>query len=217
MPPDGAPTLPDGAPTLPDGAPTLPQDTPSYPDATTQMPVTAAAGGIPPGTPPNTGYGEPFGKQPPTPWYKKPGPLIAAFVVLAALGGVLAWLFFGGDDDDPAASAESSLLVLEVTDETGTPVDAGFIVDVTGPAGAETDYILDPARIGGARRCRRRFDRPGRRSRVRMGADRGQLRPRSPGRPPFRWPSRFRRDGHRQARSSTASSLGPTCRTASCR
>ena len=70
MPPDGAPTLPDGAPTLPEGAPTLPQDAPSYSDATTQMPVAAAAGGVPPGTPPNTGYSDPVGKQPPTPWYK---------------------------------------------------------------------------------------------------------------------------------------------------
>lgn len=140
MPPDGAPTLPDGAPTLPEGAPTLPQDAPSYSDATMQMPVAAAAGGVPPGTPPNTGYSDPAGDPTPTPWYKKPAGVIAAVVVVAAIAGLVAWLFFGGDDDDSAATAESSLLVLEVTDETGTPLDAGFIVGVAGPAGSESDY-----------------------------------------------------------------------------
>ena len=58
----------------------------------------------------------------------------------AAIGGVIAWLFFSGDDDDPVASPESSLLVLEVTDETGAPLDTGFIVGVNGPAGSQSDY-----------------------------------------------------------------------------
>jgi uncharacterized surface protein with fasciclin (FAS1) repeats len=136
----------DGAPTLADGGPTLPQGEPASPAATTQMPVTAgaaagaaAAGGTPPGTPPGTGFGGPAGDQPPTPWYKKPAGVIAVVVVLAAIAGLVAWLFFGGDDDS-VATAESSLLVLEVTDEAGAPLDAGFIVDVTGPAGSETDY-----------------------------------------------------------------------------
>jgi len=105
-----------------------------------QMPVAAAAGGVPPGTPPNTGYSDPAGDPTPTPWYKKPAGVIAAVVVVAAIAGLVAWLFFGGDDDDSAATAESSLLVLEVTDETGTPLDAGFIVGVAGPAGSESDY-----------------------------------------------------------------------------
>ena len=133
-PPPAAPTLPEGAPTLPEGAPT-------YPEATTQMPVTAGAGGLPPGTPPNTRLAEPVGKQPPTPWYKKAGPLIAAVVVVAAIAGLVAWLFFSGDDEeDPVASAESSLLVLQVTDETGAPLDTGFVVGVNGPAAAQADY-----------------------------------------------------------------------------
>ncbi len=140
MPPDGAPTLPDGVPTLPDGPATAAE-------ATTLMPATDAPGGTPPGdTPPPTGFGGPAGNQPPTPWYKKPGPLIAALVALAAIAGVIAWLFLGGDDDDPAATAESSLLVLEVTDETGEALDTGFIVEVTGPPEAPSDYTwIQPA------------------------------------------------------------------------
>lgn len=140
---DDAP-LPDDAPasdeaSLPETAP--PADSaPTYPEATTQMPVAGDAGAMPPGTPPGTGFGEPLDSEPPTPWYKKPVPIIAAIVVVAAVAGLIAWLFFGGGDDDSVASAESSLLVLEVTDETGAPVDAGFIIDVKGPATAPTDY-----------------------------------------------------------------------------
>jgi uncharacterized surface protein with fasciclin (FAS1) repeats len=105
------------------------------------MPVAGAAGGVPPGQPPETGYADPFGPPPETPWYKKPGPLFALLVVLLAIGGLVAWLLLGGDDDDdPVASPESSLLVLEVTDETGAPLDTGFIVGVSGPAGSESDY-----------------------------------------------------------------------------
>lgn len=122
-----------------DIAPPLPDGAPIYPEATTQMPVAGDAGAMPPGTPPGTGFGEPFGSEPPTPWYKKPVPIIAAIVVVAAIAGLIAWLIFGGDDD-PAASADSSLLVLEVTDETGASVDAGFFVDVQGPAAAPSDY-----------------------------------------------------------------------------
>jgi uncharacterized surface protein with fasciclin (FAS1) repeats len=107
------------------------------------MPVTGAAGGMPPGRPPETGYGDPFAPEPTpaTPWYKKPGPLFALLVVLLVIGGVVAWLVLGGDDDDdPVASPESSLLVLEVTDETGAPLDAGFLIEVTGPAESRFDY-----------------------------------------------------------------------------
>ena len=110
---------------------------------------------MPPGTPPNTGYSDPVGKQPPTPWYKKPAGVIAAVVVVAAIAGLVAWLFFGGDDDDSAATAESSLLVLEVTDETGAPLDVGFIVEVTGPAGSESDYSWIQPDIGRPWRARR--------------------------------------------------------------
>ena len=130
--------LPDDSP-LPDAAP-LPDSAPVYPEATTQMPVAGDAGAIPPVAPPGTGFDDPLDGEPPTPWYKKPVPIIAAIVVVAAVAGLIAWLFFGGDDDDSEASAESSLLVLEVTDETGAPVDAGFIIDVKGPATAPTDY-----------------------------------------------------------------------------
>jgi uncharacterized surface protein with fasciclin (FAS1) repeats len=149
----GTPTPPFGTPQPADGAPTLPQITPlsdpapasdpasGSPEATTQMPVTGGAGAVPPGTPPLTGYGEPLGSEPPTPWYKKPAMIIAAIVVVAAVAGLVAWLLVvGGDDDDSVATAESSLLVLEVTDETGASVDAGFIVDVKGPATAVSDY-----------------------------------------------------------------------------
>ncbi len=141
-PPMPGPDTPLGGPTLPEGAPTLPEGAPTYPEATTQMPVTgaAAAGGMPPGTPPITGFGEPTGPKPPKPWYKKPGPVVAAIVALAAIG-VLAWLFFSGGDDDSEASAESSLLVLEVTDETGASLEAGFFVDVVGPEASPMDYV----------------------------------------------------------------------------
>jgi uncharacterized surface protein with fasciclin (FAS1) repeats len=143
-PTEEVPTLPeitplsDDAP-MPDAAP-VPDDAPVSPEATTQMPTTAGAGAMPPGTPPGTGFGDPLDSEPPTPWYKKPVPIIAAIVVVAAAAGLIAWLFFGGGDDDSTASAESSLLVLEVSDETGAPVDAGFIVDVVGPATAPADY-----------------------------------------------------------------------------
>lgn len=139
MVPSGAPTPPLGSPQPAEGVPSLPDSGPAVAGATTQMPVTGDAGAMPPGTPPGTGFGEPLGSEPPTPWYKKPVPVIAAVVVVAAVAGLIAWLFFGGDDDS-TASAESSLLVLEVTDETGASVDAGFLVDVKGPAPAPTDY-----------------------------------------------------------------------------
>ena len=107
------------------------------------MPVTgpgaSAGSGMPPGPPPNAAFGDPFGQEP-TPWYKKPGPLFALLVVLLAIGGVIAWLVLGGDDDESAATPESSLLVLEMSDETGAPLDVGFIVGVDGPAGSESDY-----------------------------------------------------------------------------
>jgi len=142
------PTPPSGIPQPTDGAPTLPDAAPSSPDATAQMPVTGGEGAVPPAAPPvvppvvppGTGYDQPFAGEPPTPWYKKPVPIIAAVVVVAAVAGLFAWLFFGGSDDDSVASAESSLLVLEVTDETGAALDAGFIVDVKGPATAVADY-----------------------------------------------------------------------------
>ncbi len=106
------------------------------------MPVTGAAGGVPPGQPPETGYADPYAPEPEpeTPWYKKPGPLFALLVVLLAVGGLIAWLLLAGDDD-PAASPDSSLLVLEVADETGAPLDTGFIVGVNGPPDAPADYV----------------------------------------------------------------------------
>jgi uncharacterized surface protein with fasciclin (FAS1) repeats len=108
------------------------------------MPATSGPGGpggMPPGSPPETGYGDPFGEEPTTPWYKKPGPLFALLIVLLAIGGVIAWLLLSGDDEeDSIASPESSLLVLEVTDQTGAPLDTGFIVGVNGPTGSEFDY-----------------------------------------------------------------------------
>jgi uncharacterized surface protein with fasciclin (FAS1) repeats len=145
--PEGSSTLPDGSPSLPEGSPAMPDDSFGYPEATAQMPVTgAAAGGLPPGAPPDTSFAEPFGTQPPTPWYKKPGPVIAALVAVAAIAGAVAWLFFGGGDDEPAASPESSLLVIEVTDEAGEAIDAGFLVSVNGPATASSDYTwIQPA------------------------------------------------------------------------
>ena len=119
----------------------IPDSAPAYPAATTQMPVTGNAGAMPPGTPPpGTGFDDPFASEPPPPWYKKSAPIIAAVVVVAAVAGLIAWVLFGGGDDDPVASPESSLLVLEVTDETGASVDAGFIVDVKGPTTAPADY-----------------------------------------------------------------------------
>jgi uncharacterized surface protein with fasciclin (FAS1) repeats len=161
--PEAPPTLPKIVPMsddepLPDDAPTSdeaslpetalvaeaapPADTaPVSPEATTQMPVAGNAGAVPPGTSPGTGFDDPFDSEPPPPWYKKSAPIIAAVVVVAAVAGLIAWLLFGGaDDDDSVATAESSLLVLEVTDETGAAVDAGFIIDVQGPATAPADY-----------------------------------------------------------------------------
>ena len=105
------------------------------------MPATGVPGGPPPGTPPGTGFGGPLQPEPPTPWYNKPGPLIAAFLIVAAIGGLLVWLLVsGGDDEEPVATPESSVLVLEMTDENGSPLDVGFIVGVEGPATAPTDY-----------------------------------------------------------------------------
>jgi len=126
----------------------LPEAAPSRPDATTVMPISGAASGpprgMPPGPPPGIGFDEPAAEKPGTPWYKKPGPLFVLLVVLLAIGGAVAWLFLsgggGGDDDEPVASPESSLLVIEVTDQTGTPLDTGVIVGVNGPAGSEFDY-----------------------------------------------------------------------------
>ena len=129
------PPLPSSTP-----SPTLPDGVPQRPEATTMMPVTGAANGMPPGPPPDTGFGEPFGQDPDTPWYKKPGPLFALLVMLLAIGGVVAWLLLGGDDDDPVATPESSLLVLEVTDQTGAPLDTGFIIGVNGPTESQFDY-----------------------------------------------------------------------------
>jgi hypothetical protein len=100
----GTPTPPLGTPQPTDGATTLPEITPmsdpapasdpapdpapasdpapGYPEATTQMPVAGAAGAMPPGTSrPCTGFGEPLGSEPPTPWYKKPVPIIALLIV----------------------------------------------------------------------------------------------------------------------------------------
>jgi uncharacterized surface protein with fasciclin (FAS1) repeats len=125
---------------VPPISPTLPEGSPQRPDATTQMPVTAAGGAMPPVQPPGTGYGEPMGPAPRTPWYKKPGPLFALLVALLAIGGLVAWLLLSGDDEEPVASPESSLLVLEVTDETGASLDAGFIVGVNGPTASQFDY-----------------------------------------------------------------------------
>jgi uncharacterized surface protein with fasciclin (FAS1) repeats len=147
--PPPPPTPPSSTPPItPASTPTLPEGAPQYQDPTAQMPVTGAAGGMPPGQPPETGYSDPFAPEPrpQTPWYKKPGPLFALLVVLLAIGGLIAWLVLGGDDDEPAASAQASLLVLEVTDETGAPLDTGFIVGVSGPAGSESDYTwIQPA------------------------------------------------------------------------
>jgi uncharacterized surface protein with fasciclin (FAS1) repeats len=66
--------------------------------------------------------------------------LFALLVVLLAIGGFVAWLLVGGDDDDPVASPESSLLVFEVADETGAPLEAGFLIDVSGPPESQFDY-----------------------------------------------------------------------------
>jgi uncharacterized surface protein with fasciclin (FAS1) repeats len=135
------PITPASTPITPEGEPTLPEGAPQYQDPTAQMPVTGAAGGMPPGQPPVTGYADPFAPEPETPWYKKPAPLFALLIVLLAIGGLVAWLVLGGDDDDDAiASPESSLLVLEVTDETGAPLEAGFLIEVTGPPAAQFDY-----------------------------------------------------------------------------
>jgi uncharacterized surface protein with fasciclin (FAS1) repeats len=118
---------------------------PTLPEATTQMPATQmaplAAGALPPETPLMQSAPEPVGAYAPTPWFKKPGAVIVALIAVAAIAGGIAWLFFGGGgDDEPKASPESSLLILEATDETGAPLDVGFIVGVDGPAEAQFDY-----------------------------------------------------------------------------
>jgi uncharacterized surface protein with fasciclin (FAS1) repeats len=140
--PPPPPTPPSSTPPItPASTPTLPESAPQYQDPTAQMPVTGVAGGMPPRQPPETGYSDPFLPEPETPWYKKPAPLFALLIVLLALGGLVAWLVLGGDDDDDAiASPESSLLVLEVTDETGAPLEAGFLIEVNGPAESQFDY-----------------------------------------------------------------------------
>lgn len=145
--PGSVPSPPDPfSPVTPPFSPTLPEGVPARPDATTLMPMTGAGGTMPPGPPPGAGFDEPGTHGPPTPWYKKPGPLFALLVVLLAIGGFVAWLFLSDEDVDPVASPESSLLVLEVTDETGAPLDTGIIVGVNGPADSQFDYTwLQPA------------------------------------------------------------------------
>ncbi len=116
------------------------------------MPVAGAAGGVPPGGPPfDTGYvdpyGDPYGDEPDTPWYKQPGFVVGVVLLLLAIGGVIAYLLLNDDDEEaPVASPESSLLVLEVTDETGASLDTGFIVGVNGPPESQFDYTwVQPA------------------------------------------------------------------------
>ncbi len=143
VPPPTPPQIPQtptqASPTLPQNAPTPP------PQATTQMPITqvGAGAGMPPGTPPNTIYGQP---EDYTPWYKKPGPLFAVLVVLLAIGGLLTWLLLSGGDDDEPASPEASRLTIEARDATGAALDRGFLIDVSGPAGSENSYTwLSPS------------------------------------------------------------------------
>ena len=47
----------------------------------------------------------------------------------------------GGSDDEEEASATSTFLVFETSDETGTKIDVGFLVDVQGPADASKAFV----------------------------------------------------------------------------
>lgn len=131
------------------GPPTLPQASPVPPPAATvQMPITQAGmgGALPPGTPPDSIYAQPGRPGEKTPWYKKPGPVLALLLVLAAIGGLIAWLVFGGGNDDEPATPETSRLTIEARDAAGAALDRGFLINVTGPAGSESSYTwLRPA------------------------------------------------------------------------
>lgn len=112
-------------------------------DPTEVMPTTdpAAGAGVPPTEPPGAPE-DPLGDEPPpTPWYKKPGPVAALIVVVLAILGLLAWLIFGGDDDDDEATATSTFLAFETTDEAGNAIDVGFAVAVEGPADAAQSFV----------------------------------------------------------------------------
>ena len=142
----GSPTPPMGSP-IPPGA-TEPPVSWAATEPTAHMPTTEAGmgSGLPPGTPPGTPYEDPYedpyGEPEPDeadPWYKRPGPLALLLVVLLALGGLIAAFLLSGGDDD-VASPGASLLSIELTDQTGASIDAGFIAAVTGPLGSETAY-----------------------------------------------------------------------------
>lgn len=104
------------------------------------LPPTVAGGTLPPSYPPEDEiYPEsPLGADP-TPWYKRPGPIAVVVIVVLALLGLLAWLLFGGGDDDDS-SPESSRLIIELTDDTGQPIDRPISATVEGPAGEESAY-----------------------------------------------------------------------------
>lgn len=111
---------------------------------TAQIPATqpGPGGAMPPGMPPGTHYEDPYGEPDPEddiPWYKRPAALALMLLVLLALGALIAWWLLSGDDDS-SATADSSLIVIEVTDQDGAPVDTGFIVGVNGPPGNEASY-----------------------------------------------------------------------------
>jgi uncharacterized surface protein with fasciclin (FAS1) repeats len=101
----------------------------------------AAGGAAAAGTPPQ-GPDDPTleGEDDETPWWKTPAGIAVIVLIVIALLGLLAWLIWGGDDDDDGASSTSSALVLQARDLNGDPLDVGFLVDVRGPALAETSY-----------------------------------------------------------------------------
>ncbi len=126
-----------------------PMPTEAFPagEPTTQMPATGVdqGAGVPPTQPPGVGFGDPvdpYGEPEPeeeeAPWYKKPLPIALVFLVLLGLGALLALFLVGGDDD--AAADNSSLLILEVADQNGEPLEADFAASVVGPVGNETAY-----------------------------------------------------------------------------
>lgn len=71
--------------------------------------------------------------EPEEPWYRQPGPLTAAIIGGILFLALLIFLLFQLFSDDDGENETENRLLLLTTDETGAPIDRGFIAQVTGP------------------------------------------------------------------------------------
>jgi uncharacterized surface protein with fasciclin (FAS1) repeats len=108
-------------------------------EPTSVMPPVAAGAAPPPGGP-----GGPIGPdadEPDKPWYRKPGPIAVAVIVVALLAALVAWLLTSGRDDEGDSivivSVETSVPSTSVADVTSTAATEST-VEVTTTAAPET-------------------------------------------------------------------------------